>query len=355
MERVCASTSIVAGVDTHKDTHTAAALDAAGRLLGIQAFPASPAGYAELLGWLRGFGEVDRVGIEGTSSYGSGLTRYLAQERLVAVEVSRPNRQTRRRNGKSDPADAEAAARAVLAHDELGQPKSQDGPVEIVRLLRLQRRSAIQARTQAANQLHAVLSTAPEPLRSSLRQLSLKRLISSASKFRQSLSVNLVAATRLVLRGLAQRWVALDAEVSALDKHLEQHIRAIAPELLRLRGVGTDVAGTLLVAAGDNPTRIKKEASFAALCGVSPVDASSGRQHRHRLNRGGNRDANRALWVVALVRLRCDPKTRQYVARRTSEGMSKPEILRCLKRYIARQLFRIITPRSVHLSASVSP
>lgn len=355
MERACTNAGIIAGVDTHKDTHTAAALDAAGRLLGIQTFPASPAGYAELLGWLRDFGEVDRVGIEGTSSYGSGLTRYLAQEGLVVVEVSRPNRQARRRNGKSDPADAQAAARTVLANDELGQPKSQDGPVEIVRLLRLQRRSAIQARTQAANQVHAVLSTAPEPLRSTLRQISLKRLISKASKFRQSASSDLRATTKLVLRGLAQRWLCLNEEISALDKHLDQHVRAIAPELLELKGVGTDVAGTLLVAAGDNPTRLAKEASFAALCGVSPVDASSGRQHRHRLNRGGNRDANRALWVVALVRLRCDPETRKYAARRTAEGMSKPEILRCLKRYIARQLFRVITPRTAHLSPSFGP
>ena len=282
-----------------------------------------------------------------------GLTRFLRDKQIAVVEVSRPNRQARRRHGKSDPADAEAAARAVHAQDELGEPKSQDGPVEIIRLLRIQRRSAIHARTQAANQVHAIVSTAPEPLRESLRALTLKKLIAKAHQFRTTVPSDLVTATRLVLRGLARRWVALRDEVEQLDKLLEQRVRATAPELLALKGVGTDVAGTLLVAAGDNPSRLKKEGSFAALCGVSPVDASSGRQHRHRLNRGGNRDANRALWVISFVRLRCDPKTKRYIERRTAEGMSKPEILRCLKRYIARQMFRIIRARTISRTSTM--
>jgi transposase len=331
---------ITGGVDTHKDTHAAAALDSIGRTLGSETFPATPTGYASLLQWLRSFGAVERVGVEGTGSYGAGLTRYLTTEGVPVVEVNRPNRQTRRRNGKSDPADAEAAARATLAGQAIGLPKSQDGMVEAIRILRLERKSAIQARTQAANQLHAVVSTAPEPLRTDLRELSLSALIEHARKGRATVPRDATSATKRVLRGLAERWTALHEEVAGLDKQLEALVKQTAPNLLELRGVGVDVAGTLLVAAGDNPARLSDESAFAAMCGVSPVDASSGRQQRHRLNRGGNRDANRALWVVALVRLRSEPRTRAYVERRTSQGLSKPEILRCLKRYIAREVFR---------------
>jgi transposase len=342
IDRTLTESRITGGVDTHKDTHTAAALDATGRAIGNATFPASAAGYAQLLTWLRSFGVLDRVGIEGTGSYGSGLAHHLREEGVSVVEVNRPNRQLRRRHGKSDPADAEAAARATLARDAVGIPKSQDGAVEVMRILRLERRSAIHARTQAANQLHAVVSTAPEPLRGELRELSLTALMKRARKLRGAQPTDAVSATQTVLRGLAKRWQQLDREVEALDEQLEELAKKTAPDLLALRGVGVDVACALLVAAGDNPERLTHEASFAALCGVSPIDASSGRQHRHRLNRGGNRDANRALWVVALVRLRCDPRTRAYVARRTTEGLSKPEILRCLKRYIAREVFKIL-------------
>lgn len=333
---------ITGGVDTHKDTHTAAALDGTGRSLGSAAFPASAAGYVQLLNWLRSFGLLDRVGIEGTGSYGSGLAAYLRTEDVRIVEVNRPNRQARRRHGKSDAADAEAAARATLSGDAIGVPKSQDGAVEAIRILRLERRSAIHARTQVANQLHAVISTAPEVLRAGLRDLSLAVLLKRVAKLRKVTPVDGVTATQRVLRGLGKRWQQLDREVTSLDDQLAVLVEQRAPELLALRGVGVDVAGTLLVAAGDNPERLAHEASFAALCGVSPIDASSGRQNRHRLNRGGNRDANRALWVVALVRLRSDPRTRAYAAKRTSEGLSKPEVLRCLKRYIAREIFRLL-------------
>jgi transposase len=333
---------ITGGIDTHKDTHTAAALDATGKVVGNATFSATPNGYAELLAWLRSFGPLDRVGVEGTGSYGSGLARHLRDMGVSVLEVNRPNRQARRRHGKSDPADAEAAARATLSGDAAGTPKSQDGSVEVIRILRLERRSAIQARTQAANQIHAVVSTAPEPLRTDLRELPLLLLIDRARKLRVIEPTDAISATQRVLRGLATRWKQLDREVDLLDGQLKTLVKATAPNLVALRGVGVDVAGALLVAAGDNPERLVDEASFAALCGVSPVDASSGRQHRHRLNRGGNRDANRALWVVAFVRMRCDPRTRAYVMRRTGEGLAKPEILRCLKRYIAREVFKIL-------------
>jgi transposase len=346
---------IIGGVDTHKDTHTAAALDATGKTLGNACFAASAEGYTAMLAWFRGLGVLERVGIEGTGSYGSGLAQYLREQGVHIVEVNRPNRQTRRRHGKSDPVDAQAAARTALAGDESGVPKSQDGAVEVIRILRLERRSAIHARTQAANQLHAVVSTAPESLRSTLRHLSLASVISRASKLRVYTPVDAVAATKRVLRGLALRWQQLDGEVSLLDAELETLVKMTAPGLIALRGVGVDVAGALLVTAGDNPERLADEASFAALCGASPVDASSGRQHRHRLNRGGNRDANRALWVIALVRMRCEPRTRAYVERRTRQGLSKPEILRCLKRYIVREVFKILRSLSAELGTNGSP
>lgn len=342
---------IIGGVDTHKDTHTAAVIEATGQLLAVENFPATSDGYAQLLAWLQSFGKMGYIGVEGTGSYGVGLTRYLRDAGEKVFEVSRPNRQLRRRRGKSDPVDAEAAARAVLSGQALGIPKSQDGPVEAIRLLRLQRRSAIKARTQTANQLHGVLATAPESCRRRLCGLTFKALVTTSLKFQvKDFEASIENSVRYVLRGLARRWRELDKEVSQIDQVLDQLVRRTAPRLIARPGVGIEVAGALLVAAGDNPERLQREASFAALCGASPVDASSGRQHRHRLNRGGNRDANRALWVIAFVRMRCDPRTRLYVERRTQEGLSKLEILRCLKRYIAREIYNLLRPPTENMS-----
>lgn len=338
---------ITAGVDTHKDTHTAAALNGTGQLLGISEFETTLAGYEAMTAWLESFGQVVAVGIEGTGSYGAGLTNHMRASGLNVLEVCRPNRQFRRRRGKSDPVDAEAAARAVLSGQALGIPKSQNGLVEGMRLLRIERKSAIKARTQAANQIHATVVAAPEALRQRLRGLTLKATIKLSAAFRVALdtTASLTDTVRYVLRGLARRWKNLNDEVKALDRLLEAMVRTVAPELLDKTGIGAEVACTLLVAAGDNPERLKNEAAFAALCGVSPVDASSGRQHRHRLNRGGNRDANRALWVIAFVRMRCDPRTKEYVAKRTANGLSRMEILRCLKRYIAREVFKVLSSK----------
>jgi transposase len=340
---------IIGGVDTHKDLHLAAAITETGRMLGTAAFPTTPQGYRRLLGWLHGFGRLSRVGIEGTGSYGAGLTRFLQTEGVEVVEVNRPNRQWRRRHGKSDPADAEAAARTALAGEGAGIPKSQDGTVEAIRVLRLARRSAVKARTQAGNQMLAILSTAPEELCRLCRGRRLTDLVMIARRFRCKSVTTPFMAAKVALRALAQRWSALDAEIHQLDLQLESLVTTAAPSLLELRGVGIETAGALLVAAGDNPDRLANEASFAALCGVTPVDASSGRQKRHRLNRGGNREANQALWVVAMVRMSRDPRTREYVTRRTTEGLTKKEIIRCLKRYIARQIYRVllrVVPRS---------
>jgi transposase len=348
---------VTVGVDTHAELHVGVALDQFGRRLGTRSVPTTPAGFAELVTWAGAFGVLEQVGIEGTGSYGAGLTRWLRTQGVVVIEVERPHRhdrQGRRRRGKSDPIDAETAARAVQAGTVIGHPKAGDGQVEMIRALRLARRSAMKARTQAANQLHALVVTAPDELRDRLRTLLTAGLVTRAAAFRSvRRGVTLaspMAATKLALKLIAVRYRQLTAEIEALDAHLDQLVAATAPELIAVKGVGTDIAGALLVAAGDNPSRLCGEAAFAALCGVAPVPASSGKSHRHRLSRGGNRDANRALYLLALGRMSWDPRTRAYVERRTATGLSKPEIIRCLKRYLARELYPTLPslPAALH-------
>jgi transposase len=338
--------AVILGVDTHLDFHVAVALDHLGRRLGELSVPATVKGYERLLGWAEGFGPLRCAGVEGTSSYGAGLARHLGAKGIEVLEVERPERRRRssRRNlQKSDPSDAEAAARAVLAGEVSGVPKSADGEVEMIRALHAARRSAIKARTQAANQLQALRVTAPEQLRRRLRGLSTKELVSVAARFRLGDDPRDVpAATRFALRSVARRYEALSEEIAELEAHLEWLVAQAAPELVSLPGIGTDNAATLLVVAGDNPDRLRSEASFASLCGVSPIAASSGKVVRHRLNRGGNREANRALYMICLSRMRRDQRTQEYVARRTQEGKSKREIIRCLKRYVAREVYRVL-------------
>ncbi|MDQ6616040.1 MAG: IS110 family transposase [Actinomycetota bacterium] len=335
-------TRVTVGVDTHKDTHVARAKDQLGRRVGEKTIPTTPAGYTDLLAWARGLGAVETFGLEGTGSYGAGLARYLRRHGQVVVEVIRPNRQARRRNGKSDPADADAAASAVLAGDAAGPPKAGDGAVEMVRALRVARSTAIKARTQAANAMKALVVTAPDQLRESLRDLSKTELVRTCARCRPGELTGPTAATKTALRSLAARYEALEAEITALDDQIEPVIAKYAPELIGLFGVGSDSAGVLLVAAGDNPERLRSEAAFSMLCGSSPVEASSGKVTRHRLNRGGDRQANAALYRIVLVRLRHHEATKNYMARRTTEGMSKKEIIRCLKRYVAREIYAVL-------------
>jgi transposase len=338
--------AVILGVDTHLDFHVAVAVDHLGRRLGEASVPTTAKGYERLLCWAEGFGPVRCAGVEGTSSYGAGLTRHLRSRGIEVLEVERPKhrrRSSRRNLQKSDPSDAEAAARAVLAGEAAGVPKSGEGRVEMIRALRSARRSAIKARTQAANQLQSLRVTAPEQLRHRLRGLPTKKLVSVAARFRLGEAPRDVStATRFALRSVARRYEALSEEIAELEAHLDRLVAQAAPELLSLPGIGTDSAATLLIVAGDNPQRLKSEASFASLCGVAPIEASSGKVVRHRLNRGGNREANRALYMVCLSRMRRDDRTQEYVARRTREGKSKREIIRCLKRYIAREVYRVL-------------
>ena len=330
---------VVGGVDTHKHVHVAAALDHIGRVLDVESFPATRAGYRHLLTWLRDHGDLVAVGVEGCGSWGAGLARHLLAEGVTVVEVNRPNRQNRRRRGKSDPVDAEAAGRAVLNGEATTIPKTGDGPVEALRQLRVARAGAMKARIAAANQLHSLIDTAPEAVRAQLLPLTFKQKITIAERWRFRPGHDIAATSRRALRSVARRWRTLDEEAKALMTEIKAILDELAPQLLARHGVGYNTAGQLLVTAGDNPDRLLSERSYAALCGSSPVEASSGRTNRHRLNRGGDRQANSALWTIALVRMASHPPTKAYVQRRTTDGLSKREIIRCLKRYIARELF----------------
>lgn len=336
---------VTGGVDTHLDIHVASALDHLGGVLGTASFATTSAGYVELLGWLRQHGPIDRVGVEGTGSYGSGLAQHLRINEVTVVEVSRPSRQVRRRHGKSDVIDAIAAARAVLAGEATTVPKSHDGSVEALRTLKLLQRSANKARVVALNQLHNLVVTAPDDLRARLRDLGRKELLSTCSAFRiRPDDDSLDAITRFSLRELAHRVAHLDAQLERTTLRIARLTQALAPQLLEIKGIGPDVASTLLVTIGDNPERMRHEKSFASLCGTSPIQASSGKRNRHRLNRGGDRQANATLYRIVLCRLRWDAQTKAYVARRTAEGLSKTEIIRCLKRFIAREIYHTLQP-----------
>jgi transposase len=312
-------------------------------MVGSRGFPTTASGYRELIAWARSLGTVRRAGIEGTGSYGASLTRALLAEGIDVIEVNRPDRSTRRRKGKSDAVDAEAAARAVIAGQATALPKTLDGPVEAMRILKIAKDSAVKARVQAVNQLKSVIVSADPALRETLAMLTTRKLITRCADLDANGHDGVTAATLHTLRQLARRIQYLAAEIHDLKKRITTAIKNSMPQLLEVSGIGLDSAAALLIAAGDNPERLRSEASFAALCGVSPVQASSGKTQRLRLNRGGNRSANAALYRAVLTRLRWDPVTQEYLRRRTAEGLSKREIIRCLKRYLARSIYRIIT------------
>ena len=239
------------------------------------------------------------------------------------IEVDRPDRSARRRNGKSDPLDAESAARAVQSCRAAGTPKSRDAQVEMIRVRLVARRGAMKARIQGGAQIDAIITSAPEQVRGQLRKLNPRQRIRARAALRPGPITDPAAATKAALRSLARRWQALQAEIDDLDAQLTPLVTTAAPELVALPGVGVDTAAQLLVTAGDNAGRLRSERSFARLCGVAPVPVSSGRTDRHRLHRGGDRDANSALWRIALVRMHCHQLTKDYVARRTAEGRTK--------------------------------
>jgi transposase len=317
-----------------------------GELLDSAAFPATEAGYRRLLGWARQHGQLLRAGVECTGSYGAALARHLRAEGVDVVEVNQPDKAHRRKRGKTDAIDAEAAARAVLSGRASATAKTADGRVEALRVARMARNSAINASTKAINQLKAILVTASPALRESLTGLGPATLIRRCAELPDPpADATPVEQTVVVtLRILAARVRALKAEAYQLHKHLRALVDEHAPELLSRPGIGPDSAAALLIAAGDNPERLRGEASYAALCGASPVEASSGKTQRRRLSRGGDRQANAALYRIALSRLRWDARSQQYLQRRIDDGRTRREAIRCLKRYIAREVFALIRP-----------
>ena len=329
------------GVDTHKDVHVAAIVDERGKILDTASFDVNAKGYAALERWLEGFGTLVRVGVEGTGSYGAGLARHLQGNGVEVVEVNRPNRQLRRQRGKSDTVDADSAARSALNGEATVVPKDHDDVVESIRVLRVAFCSARDTRTRLALQTRDLIVTAPAALRESMPAKTADR-VAHCAKFRPGNVRSPHEATRLALKTLSRRYQDLTHEMGDLTKLLDELTKEANPALRAAKGVGVDVASILLVAAGSNCERLRNESAFAAMCGVSPLQASSGQTNRHRLNRSGNRQANNALWRIAMVRMTSDEETKTYLARRTAQGKTKRDVTRCLKRHIAREVFWLL-------------
>ncbi len=360
--------SIAVGIDTHADVNAAAAIDQIGRELGHASFDTTPAGHRQLEAWARSHGNIEIVGIEGTGVYGVGICAHLRNAGIEAVvEVDRPDRKSRRFEGKSDPIDAYAAARAALSGRASVTPKPRDGNVEMIRVLRVARTSAIKARTAALTQLKAVIKTAPEPLRSELNSLDRGALLTRCRSLRPARNpaptptthtkqsprpgrlCDPTAATKATLTRLARRIATLDDELADIDNDLDDLTAETAPTLISLFGVGTDVASQLLITTGDNPDRITTSAAFAMLCGAAPIPATSGKTiNRHRLNRGGDRAANAALYRIVLCRLRYDQRTQAYRDRICSRGKTNKDAIRIIKRAIAREVYHAIRTDLVH-------
>ena len=329
---------------THADVHVAAALDPVGGLLGVGEFPATPAGYARLLDWLGGFGTVCLVGIEGTGSYGAGLSRHVTGAGVRVVEAARSDRQGRRRQGKSDPLDAVSAARAAQSGRARGAPKGRDGTVEAVRALMVAKRSARSGRTQTSSQARALVLTGPADLRTRFARHSVAALVAETAALRPRPGDVVGYATRLALRELGRRAEFPGSQPGRLDELIAPLVAGHAPGLLALYGIGPGTAALLLIAAGDHPGRLRSEAAWAHLCAAAPIPASSGKVTRHRLNPGGDREANHALWRIVITRMSSHPPTRAYAGRRTGEGLTEKEIIRCLKRYVAREVYHCLRP-----------
>jgi len=341
----------VIGVDTHRDTHTAAVCDPAGALLVHATVPTTTVGHRQLLGLAQRHASGRRVwAVEGTGSFGAGLTSLLVDHGELVVEVDRPKRPARRNGAKSDALDATRAAREVLAREHLAQPRAR-GDREAMRVLLATRRCVVDARTKAINQLKALIVGAPPPLRERLRHRCTAAQVRCCSRLRIHANHSIEhRVTVQAMRATARRIQFLEAEAADHQAELDRLVAKIAPFLLSELGVGALTAAQLLV-SWSHPGRVRSEAAFAMLAGVAPLEASSGRVTRHRLNRAGDRQLNRALHVIALTRLRQDPTTSRYVARRRAEGKGDKEIRRCLKRILARRLFRLLQRELTQLPA----
>jgi transposase len=341
----CVDEKVIGGIDTHKDLHFAAVVNVVGDVLGERAFATTRQGYRSLIAWMRGFGRVEKVGVEQTGSYGAGIVRRLGLAGIPVLEVTGPDKADRRARGKDDRLDAVAAARAALNGKRIRPAKHRDGRIEALRVLRTTRQTAVKARRAALQQLRNTLVAAPDDVRDQLRRRTRMQLIRSLAASRPDTIAyrDPAIATRIALRSLARRILELSDEIAELDELIAPLVAELAPRMLERVGFGIHNTGQLLVTAGDNPDRLGTEAAWAMLCGSAPLPASSGQTKRHRLNRGGDRAANSALHMAAICRLRIDARTRAYAARRKADGLSKRETIRCIKRYLAREAYHLLT------------
>lgn len=346
--------AVVGGVDTHKDLHVAAVVDGQDRVLGTRSFSTTRQGYRQMLAWMRSFGDLQRVGVESTGSYGAGLLRYLQHAEVTVLEVTAPDKQDRRKRGKNDDLDAQNAAHAAFAGKRTVTPRSRDGMIEALRVLVVCRKTAVTARRIALQMIHNTIVAAPDGLRDQLRVMTRMQLVRTLAAWRPDLTAyrEVEAAYRISLKSLGRRYLELHDEIADLDAMIAAIVKDLAPNLIARNSISHVGGAQLLLTAGGNPDRMRSEASFAALCGVSPVPASSGKTVRHRLNRGGDRSANSALHIIAIGRLRTDQRTKEFVARRVAQGHSKLDAIRSLKRYLAREVFTLIMQRQKEINAS---
>ena len=332
---------VVIGVDTHKHTHTAAVVSAAtGSVLAEKTVTADPAGYQALVEFAEQHGMLRAGAMEGSGGYGAGLAVHLAQRDELVVELDRPKRPARKAGAKSDPIDAVRAARDALARTHLAQPRA-GAQRAALQMLLTARRAAVDAAVDGQSQLHALVVTAPEQVRARFRGLSTRALIADAGRLRPAhyaRDVHVFTAMT-TLKAVACRVQALEDEAAEHEKVIRKIVSAWRPDLLALTGVGPIVAATVL-AAWSHTGRCRDDAAFAMLAGTAPIPASSGKTVRHRLNRSGDRQLNRAIYTIVLTRLRLDPVTHTYVERRRAQGKTDREIRRCLGRYVTRQLYR---------------
>ncbi|WFP17821.1 IS110 family transposase [Citricoccus muralis] len=334
---------IVIGIDTHKHIHVAAVMDSVGGILATLTIATDTAGFKQLLEWAAGFGEIIAFGIEGTGSYGAALTSFVRRHGHKVIKVSRPDRRLRRLNGKSDTLDAENAARAVLAGFATAIPKTADGVVEMIRQLKVAHDTAVKDRTGAMVTLKAMLVHSSEDLRRETAKKTQKMVARHCAALRPRGLETPEDANRYALRSITKRWIALSEETKELEAQIEQLVLQRAPHLLDEFGIGVDTAAEILIVAGDNPERIRSEAAFAKLAGISPVPTGSGMTSgKHRINHGGHRQLNAAIYRTVIVRMRFHEPTIAYVARRTAEGKSKRDIIRCLKRYVIREVYHLV-------------
>lgn len=334
---------VVIGVDTHKHVHVAAVMDTIGGILATLTITTDAGGFKQLLEWASDFGKVLAFGIEGTGSYGATLTSFLRRHGHKVIEAGRPDRRTRRANGKSDTLDAENAARSVLAGFATATPKTADGAVEMIRQLKIAHDSAVADRTASMVTMKAMLVHGSDELRRETSRKTQIMLARHLAALRPRVLESPDDALRHSLRSLARRWQQLDTEAKELSAMIEQLVTRTAPQLLEQFGIGVDTAAEILIVVGDNPERIRSEAAFAKLAGISPVPTGSGMTSgRHRINHGGHRQLNAAIYRTVIVRMRFHEPTIAYAARRTAEGKSKREIIRCLKRYVIREVYHLV-------------